>query len=40
MDFIEGLAIVDGRMLIMLNVEELIRRDTEQVSPAALASVA
>jgi purine-binding chemotaxis protein CheW len=39
-DFIEGLAIVDGRMLIMLNVEELIRRDTEQVSPAALASVA
>jgi purine-binding chemotaxis protein CheW len=39
-DFIEGLAIVDGRMVIMLNVEELIRRDTEQVSPAALASVA
>jgi purine-binding chemotaxis protein CheW len=37
-DIIEGLAIVDGRMLIMLNVEELIRRDTEQVSPAALAS--
>jgi purine-binding chemotaxis protein CheW len=39
-DFIEGLAIVDGRMLIMLNVGELIRRDTEHVSPAALASVA
>ena len=39
-DYIEGLAMVDGRMLIMLNVEELIRRDTEQVPPAALASVA
>jgi purine-binding chemotaxis protein CheW len=39
-DFIEGLAMVDGRMLIMLNVEELIRRDTEQVPPSALASVA
>lgn len=39
-DFIEGLAIIDGRMSILLNVEELIRREREHVSPAALASVA
>jgi len=35
-DFIEGLAIIANRMLILLNVDELIRRDMDQVRlPAA-----
>ncbi len=39
-DFIQGLAIVADCMLILLNVDELIRRDTEQMSAADLANVA
>ncbi len=39
-DYIQGLAIVADRMLILLNVDELIRRDTEQASAADLAGAA
>jgi purine-binding chemotaxis protein CheW len=39
-DFVQGLAIVGERMLILLNTDELIRRDMEQVAPGDMASVA
>src|SRR5579862_6562079 len=39
-EFIQGLAIAGERMLIVLNVDELILRDGDQVVLAGLASVA
>jgi purine-binding chemotaxis protein CheW len=39
-DFVQGLAIVGERMLILLNTDELIRRDMEQVAASDIASVA
>lgn len=39
-EFIKGLATVADRMLILLNVDELIRRDMEQVEPPAMAGAA
>lgn len=39
-DFIQGLAIVADRMLILLNLDELIRSDTEQLPAADLAGAA
>lgn len=39
-DFIDSLAVAGERMLILLNVEELIRRDTEQRWLGELPSVA
>jgi purine-binding chemotaxis protein CheW len=39
-DFIEALATVDERMLILLNVDELIRRDMEPAPVSALAGAA
>jgi purine-binding chemotaxis protein CheW len=39
-EFIHGLAVVGDRMLILLNVDELIRRDMEQVAVGDLPSVA
>jgi len=39
-EFIKGLATVADRMLILLDVDELIRRDMEQVESPALAGAA
>lgn len=39
-EFIQSLAVVDGRMIIILNVDELMRHDMEQVAAADLLSVA
>lgn len=39
-EFIQGLAIVADRMLILLDVDELIHRDIEQVSFSELAGAA
>jgi purine-binding chemotaxis protein CheW len=39
-EFIQGLAVVGGQMIILLNIDELIRRDIEQVAAADLSSVA
>jgi purine-binding chemotaxis protein CheW len=36
-EFIQGLALVAGRMLILLNVDEMIHRDLEQVRLSASA---
>jgi purine-binding chemotaxis protein CheW len=38
--FIQGLAIVADRMVILLNVDQLVYRDIEQVEQSALQSVA
>jgi len=39
-EFIQGLATITNRMLILLNVDELIRRDLEQPSAPVLAGAA
>lgn len=39
-EFIQSLAVVDGRLIIILNVDELMRHDMEQVAAADLLSVA
>jgi purine-binding chemotaxis protein CheW len=39
-DLIRGLAAVADRMLILLNVDELVRRDLERAEPPALAGAA
>ena len=39
-EIVSGLAVVAERLLILLNVDELVRRDLEQVPPSELASVA
>ncbi len=39
-DFVHSLAVVDGRMIILLNVDELMRDDMEQVAASDLLSVA
>jgi purine-binding chemotaxis protein CheW len=39
-EFVHGLAVVGERMLILLNVDELLRRDMEQVAADDLPSVA
>jgi purine-binding chemotaxis protein CheW len=39
-EFIQSLAVVDGRMIIILNVDELMRHDMEQVAATDLLSVA
>ncbi|HTP38309.1 MAG TPA: chemotaxis protein CheW [Steroidobacteraceae bacterium] len=39
-EFIKGLATVQDRMLILLNVDELVRRDLEQGAAPALAGAA
>lgn len=39
-EFIQSLAVVDGNMIILLNVDELMRHDMEQVAAADLLSVA
>jgi purine-binding chemotaxis protein CheW len=39
-EFIQGLAIAGERMLILLNVDELIHRDLDQVALPSLSSVA
>lgn len=39
-EFIHGLAVVGERMIILLNVDELIRRDLDQVGAPELSSVA
>jgi purine-binding chemotaxis protein CheW len=39
-EFIQALAVVEQRMLILLNADALIQRGMESVDPAALASVA
>ncbi len=38
--YIKGLATVADRMLILLDVDELIRRDMEQVESSPLAGAA
>lgn len=39
-EFIQSLAVVDGRMIIILNVDELMRHDMQQVAADDLLSVA
>ena len=39
-EFIQGLAIAGERMLILLNIDELIHRDMDQVAQSSLSSVA
>jgi len=36
-EFIQSLAVVDGRMIIILNVDELMRHDMQQVAADGLS---